>query len=379
MEIAFLFSNPGHHVQMMEPVIRRLRAQGHHARVISLAELRGFAAPISVADVRVDQAIPHWRKQPSWGSGGASAPSFKRRLARSAVGVALRARLWPWLRSVDTIVVPNDMAFPYDAIVHDALSEKKRVVVMQEGIRFPLPNEHTAYGTSGATICAWGEASAAYFRSIGALPGRIRVTGNPRFDALDAQHIKARREAMLQRYGLGGPPLLYLSNPIDDQGFCTNAQKMTLFTQFVEEAAPWLVRMGMPLCVRLHPREDLKAFKAAAASAPIPVTFVQDAPFWDTIAAAGGVIVLASTVGLEALWLDCPLGVLAPPGHAPPFAYVASGAATHVRMGSVTEDLQLMIEEAPRRAPLAKRLVDAHLAHRGTAAQHVVATILGDA
>ena len=58
--ISFVFTNPRHHVDMMAPVVRELAARGIAARMVSLAELRGFRTP--TLDVPAVRAIPAIRR-----------------------------------------------------------------------------------------------------------------------------------------------------------------------------------------------------------------------------------------------------------------------------------------------------------------------------
>jgi protein TonB len=43
--ISFVFSNPGHHAEIMLPVVRTLQARGQPCRVVSIAEFRGMTTP----------------------------------------------------------------------------------------------------------------------------------------------------------------------------------------------------------------------------------------------------------------------------------------------------------------------------------------------
>jgi len=383
--VAFVFSNPRHHLEMMAPVARELGRRGVACRMISLAELRGFETPARTeVGVELVRAIPaRIRKSPAAGSdfgadGGTAA------LARRAAQVvvwrgALGPRLRWLLRAADVVVVPNDAAFPYRQLAHAMRHRRLPFALLQEGIRFPLPGERTvgaAYGAGGAAaVCAWGEASAEHFREVGAAPATIHVTGNPRFDAVDPAAWAGRAEELLARLGLAGAPrpLLYLSNPIDDQGFCSTADKLALFERFLRGAAPALAAAGRAVVVKLHPREDVAAFRAVAARAPVPTHVVDDAPIFAVLAAGGAAVVLASTVGLEALVFGLSLGVLALPGHGHVFDYVSSGAALGLEEPTLAAGVARLLAE-PRPDGVAAYL-DRHLAHRGHAAATAAAAI----
>lgn len=389
--VTFVFSNPRHHLEMMVPVARCLGERAVPYRFVSLAELRGFPTPslaerLPGADVR--RAIPlHVRRDPSFGAGvGTGAGSsggpgaMLRRLARAAVWRAgLAPRLRHLLRGTSVVVVPNDAAYPYDELAAELRRRRVPFVLLQEGIRFPLPTEDAAgnaYGAGGAAaVCAWGEASAEHFRAIGVPAGTVRVTGTPRYDDVAPAAWRDRGRALAKELGLEREPLLYLSNTIDDQGFCTTAAKMALFEGFVREAAPVLAREGRALVVKLHPREDTAAFRRAAAGFPgVPIHVLPlEAPLFAVLAMGRAAVVLASTVGLEALAFGLPLAVLAIPGHGHVFEYVARGAAIGLVPGAIAGGLERLLAavDAPAAAAPAAPFLERHLAHRGRAAARI--------
>lgn len=386
--VSFVYSNPRHHAQMMEPVMAELVARGVPCRAVSLAELRGFAtAPLAVAGVDVRRAVPaRVRRDPSMGSsfgtGGGKGRSV-RRAAQLAVWAGWLAPRMAWLiRGSSVVVVPNDAAFPYRELAGLCRLGRVPLVLMQEGIRFPLPgvSQADAYGRGGAAIiCAWGEASAEYFRSQGAPAGAVHVTGNPRFDRFDADAWRGEGEALLAALGLSRPPLLYLSNPIDDQGFCSTAEKMALFQGFADQAAGLLEAEGRHLVVKLHPREDAAAFRRAAGEsrAAARITVLDDQPLFAALSCAGAAVVLASTVGLEALLFGLPLGVLEVPGAGFVFDYVQSGAARGLRPGpGLGAALGELLAAGAAPPGMSSLYLERHLAHRGSAARRIAERIV---
>jgi hypothetical protein len=379
--VRFVFSNPRHHLEMMAPVARLLAGRGHRCAMVSLAELRGFETP-AASDTPIARAIPaRVRKDPSMGAPGPGPTSWKRRAAQAAVWALLAPRLRWLLRDADAVVVPNDTAYPYDRLARALRRRGTPFVLLQEGIRFPLPREQAAgaaYGSGGArVICAWGEASAEHFRAVA--PGaNVCITGNPRFDAIDPAAFAAPARALLAKLGLDETrrPLLYLSNPIDDQGFCSPDEKLALFEAFLRGAAPALGDRAV--VVKLHPREDVAAYRAVAAKAPVTTHVVDDAPLFAVLAAGAAAVVLASTVGLEALVFGLPLGVLAIPGHGHVFDYVSSGAALPLDTGPTLAARVSELLRAPR-APQVAAYLERHLARRGSAAAAVAAAAAGGA
>lgn len=372
MKLGFLLTNPRHHAELMQPVAAELRRRGHQTALVSLAELRGFVTP--PGELRA--AIP-WRVRASpqagaeFGIDGAGAKGALRKLAQAAALAPLLPRLGWLLRGCAAVAVPNDAAYPYHELVRALAAWRKPVALLQEGIRFPLPNERASariYGASGvAAVCAWGEGAAEHFRGVAAPATAVHVTGNPRFDALDLATWRGRGQELMQRRHLGAGPLLYLSNPIDDQGFCTTAEKMKLFERFLERAAQELVRRGTPLVVKLHPREDVAAYRAAAAGAPLAVHVADDEPLFAWLAVARGAVVLASTVGLEALRFGVPLGVLPLPGHGHVFEYASHGAAVALAPETLESGLTELLDGGAARHAAGEALLARHLGQGGAA------------
>lgn len=374
MKLGFLLTNPRHHAELMRPVAGELRRRGHQTVLVSLAELRGFVTPPG----ELVAAIP-WRVRKSpqagadFGVDGAGAKGALRKLAQAVALAPLLPRLGLLLRGCAAIAVPNDAAYPYHELVRALAAWRKPVALLQEGIRFPLPNERASarvYGASGvAAVCAWGDGAAEHFRRVAAPATAVRVTGNPRFDALDVAAWRARGQELMQRLHLGDGPLLYLSNPIDDQGFCTTAEKMALFEQFLERSAPELVRRAVPLVVKLHPREDAAAYRAVAAGAPLTVHVAEDEPLFAWLAVARGAVVLASTVGLEALRFGVPLGVLPLPGHGHVFEYASRGAAVALTPAALGAGLGELFDGGPARRAAGEALLTRHLGAGDAAAR----------
>ncbi|MEZ4363761.1 MAG: hypothetical protein R3B48_26520 [Kofleriaceae bacterium] len=376
MRLAFLLTNPKHHAEMMQPVAAELRRRGHDTVIVSLAELRGFSTPAG----ELVAAVP-WqlRGSPqvgaSFGADGAGPKGALRKAAQRALLVPLLPRLAWLLRGADAVVVPNDAAYPYRELVEALRLWRKPVALLQEGIRFPLPAERgrgSVYGASGvAAVCAWGDGAAEHLRAVASRGTRVVVTGNPRLDDLDIPTWRARGHALMRQLHLGDGPFLYMSNPVDDQGFCSTADKLALFERFVELAAEELVRRAAPLVVKLHPREDVAAFQRLAARAPIPVHVDRGEPLFAWLAVARGAVVLASTVGLEALRFGVPLGVLPLPGHGHVFEYASRGAAVPLSLAHLERDVAQLFDDAATRAEAAAALVTRHLGASGGAAARI--------
>ncbi len=377
--VDFVISNDGHHRTMSWPVAARLaRDGGSTARVLSLCELRGLPTPAAASapsGVEVRQVVP-WRLRGSPSVGPAARPgppTAARRLARWLIWRLLLApRLSALLgRRPALAVLPNDAAFPYDRIARLLHVRRIPFLLLQEGIRFPLTGQtgEPVYGAGGAAaVAAWGEASAGYFRAAGVAPERIHLTGSPRFD----------RQASPSAGGTGNRTLLLATNPIDDQGLCTHDEKLALVGRFFDQLEPLFADPGFHLAVKLHSREDPRELRPLIAERMRDrVAIHTDTPLEELFQTAGAVVVLASTVGLEALLHGLPLAVLELPGHGFQYDYVDSGAATGLSWGApMAPQLASLFEPSEQRRADVEAYLQRQFATREGAAERVARLIL---
>jgi hypothetical protein len=345
-QIDFIISNPGHHAAMMKPVMARLVEQGgYRCRLLSLCEFRGLESPVEffkdLPAIEFTRIVPFHFRSPS--SGGKQSDGsrlrWRRVLARRiSWELLLKKQMRRFFKMQPALVVlPNDAAFPYDLIVEQLKSAGIPFLLRQEGIRFPLPGseEGDKYGLGGAAaVAAWGEGSAAYFRSRGVPANTIHATGSPRFDTLPEMDFSAEARRLKEKLGLDENTLLFLSNPIDDQGFCTTQGKLDLAGRFLGTILPLFDDSRFRLVIKLHPRESVSAFQAVVEEVMVgngrktdQVIVMGSGPLYPLFALSKAAIVLASTVGLEALMMDVPLGVLEIPGTGFVYDYVDQGAA----------------------------------------------------
>jgi hypothetical protein len=377
-DVAFVFTNPRHHLEMMAPVAEELTRRKVECALVSLAELRGFETP---KDSGARRAIPLQVRRRSAGPPRANAAdglSGQGRLAQKLVWkLGLGPRLRWMLRRSRVVVVPNDSVYPYVELVGAA---RARTVLMQEGIRFQPPASYTGprYGcaVSGA-VCAWGEGSKDFFLEGKVPEQRIVVTGAPRLDNLDVAAWRTRGRELLEALRLPAPPLAFLSNPIEIQGYGSRELKLDLFARFLAGAAPVLRAAGVPIVVKNHLHEDPDDYRRVAAASPIGdlVTVLDTGPVFAAIAAARAAVVLTSTVGLEALAFGLPLGVLEIPGHEFAFEYVQRGAAVPVRIASVAAGVEQLLARDDARARAGEAFVHRHLHDQGRARYNVADVI----
>ncbi len=379
--VAFVFTNPRHHLEMMVPVARELVRRGVSCELISLAEVRGIDSPPAPEGLVMRRALPvNFRRKVALGSGQTERPSWKRRLAQRAISLGLFARLWPILRRAAVVVVPNDAVFPYQELIQNLRRRGTPFVLMQEGIRFPLPNAYSgpAYARGGAAaVCAWGEGSAEHFVSEGVPAASIVVTGAPRFDGLDPDAWTAKGKALLDRLAMPAPIALIM-NPIEIQGFGTRDDKHALVKRFLDEIADLLEERQLTLVVKSHAHEDpvelARVFGETRAARWVRV--LPESPLFEVLAAARAAIILTSTVGLEALLFRLPLGMLEIPGHPFVFEYVQRDAAVGIRAGHARVTLAKLLDESVAREDAGAAFVKRHFHDRGRAAIHVADAII---
>ena len=379
--IDLYISNDRHHAAMLLPVAKALGSHpGLEVRVVSLCEFRGMTSPEArFRDAGADFVRILDRPRRIAGPSGRARTGLLGRALRAAGRriawrTSLARRVESCLQAAPRLaVLPNDAAFPYDRIAGLLRERGTPFVLVQEGIRFPLPNAEKgrSYGGGGAAaVAVWGEASAGYFRHAGVNESRLVLTGSPRFDSLDEADWPAEAGALRARLGLRGRCLLFLSNPIDDLGFCSTREKLDLIARFVAGVRGLLESGRTTLLVKLHGSESERTVGQALAPLGLGdrVRIVGGEPLYPLLAAADGAVVLASTVGLETLLLGVPLGVLEIPGSGWVHDYVAAGVGMALSTGGrVDEQVDELMSSWQQRSGAA---VQAYLAHHLAERRH---------
>jgi hypothetical protein len=281
----------------------------------------------------------------------------------------------------DLVVLANDAAFPYNHICQLFHWRRIPFLLVQEGIRFSIPAtlDTETYGQGGATaIAAWGETSRAYFRNQGVPDCKIHLTGTPRFDAIPKTDWQAEADLIKARWKLGEKTLLFLSNPIDDQGFCTTREKLELVQRFIMGIASLFEDPDFHLLIKLHTRESAEAFQALITDLPFAerIKIFRAEPLYPLFERSRAAIVLASTAGLEALLFGLPLGVLEIPRIRFVHDYVSSGAAQGLTWDvPLAEQVRTLLEVRPGGRESAAAYVADNLATRHNATARVVKLI----
>lgn len=354
-KIDAVISNDRHHPAMVLPVLERLGGSGHPTRVLSLCELRGMSSPetaIHRVGAELLRLFPAGvRRSPSLGrSRSGTRRAWRRAVARSLLWhTSIDGRLRRALREPpDVVILPNDAAFPYDRIARTLHRADVPFVLLQEGIRFVLPADEPGegYGTGGAdAVAAWGPSSVEFFRRQGVPAERIHVTGSPRFDIVAEEDWSRIGRQLAAHYDFSERVVLLVTNPIDDQGFCTADEKKALIRTFLKGIDSWLGRTGVTLAIKLHARESEAEYRTLVApmAHASRVRIIGHESLYGLFHAADAVLILASTVGLEALLFDMPLGVIHLPNVGFVNDFVSRGAALGIHLandlGEQLEDL----------------------------------------
>lgn len=279
---------------------------------------------------------------------GARAGSGRDRLAsraaRFAVWRALDVVVKDAFLGSDVVMMMNDHAYPYLDIARSLRRNGIPFVLAQEGVRFAMPQEDDTqfYGRGGAKLIAvWGESSAEHFASRGVPRSELRITGCPRFDELDLAEEQRSAKELEARMGLSGKTVLgYFSNLVDMQGYCSTKDRIGLFGRFLDAIRPLAEgswgptgtprggSSGLRVALRIHPAEDPDDFARVVGSRPWSRELVVDAndlPLFPLLVVCRAVVVLSSTIGLEASLVDRPVGVVEMPGFGYAHDYVRSG------------------------------------------------------
>lgn len=383
MNLTFVITNDKHHHEMMLPLAQQLAAR-HRIHCVSFCEFRGLDTPLAPwqAIGATISRVPPRNIRPKPGTAdalvafGESAGASRSRLHALIWRGLLRH--FAKLQSPDLVVVPNDAAYPSSYLCADLKRRRIPFVLVQEGIRFPWGTPvKVAYGSGGANaIACWGEGAVDFFTGQGVPTDTLHATGNPRYDAI-VQNDWAQESSQLKRSGvLPKRYLLFVSNPIDDQGFCSRAEKLAAFAEFCNRTLPIARAVGLTLAVKLHGRESEQEFMSVLKPGDTDVRFLREGAIHAVLRGAEAVVVWASTAGLEAILHDRPLGVLEVPRRGFIFDYVERGAALGLTLGpALPEQLRQLLQCARERREKAKRYLDWHLACRGYSAVRIAELI----
>jgi hypothetical protein len=177
-----------------------------------------------------------------------------------------------------------------------------------------LPMGWWGYAPSLATrVLAWGPESARRLASFGVEPGRIAVTGSPRFDALEAElaGLRGRRDEIRASFGLSrGDAVTALFEGFRTLPAAVAERVLGAVSRLLSE------RAEARLLIKVHPAEDPAAVAASlppalsGAGGRVRVLSGEPAP---VLAAADLVLSVTSTVAVEAAAAGVPVASFLPP------------------------------------------------------------------
>jgi len=370
---------------MFRPIVRALTAMGgYRCRMISFAEFRGMRSPpADLGAAGICRLLP-MRVRPSSSIGPRSRRAWARLARIHGRELAWRILLGPRLRAqlagADLVVVPNDAAYPYDRICAFLRARGTPFILVQEGIRYPRPgSSDPGHGKGGAlAIAAWGASSAEFFRRQGLPEECIHLTGNPRFDGIRRADWEEEAHRLASHLELGEVNLLFLSNPIEQHGLCTQNQKLDLIGRFLHELAPFLADPLFRVILRPHAAESKKEFERLVRRHPFAsrIRVVREGALYAWFLLARAAVVFATSAGLEALLFGLTLGVLEIPGRGFAHDYVQRGGAYGLSWGRpMAEQVGAMLIPTAEYRRAAERYIDQALAIRDGAGLRIARLI----
>lgn len=375
MHVDFVITNPNHHVQIVDSVAAELLTRGVSCRVLSLCEIRGWASPTSPlpSGAPLVRLIPRLRRSaPSaaGGEGDASRGWLQHLVWQLLIAPSLRRAMRA--RRPDVVAVCNDISFPGARVVEWYRRAGVARVLIPEGIRFVASVSAPSVNRLDA-IAAWGPSSVEYFIGEGFRPGQLRVTGSPRHDIVQRELEELRRTTPRRKRTVA-----LVTNPVDGGRLrtCTTEEKLGVVDRFIRAAVA--ADDGCRVVVRTHPGEDADGYRSVLAEfvASGNVQLNPPGELFTLLAASPAVVVLGSTVGVEALLAGAALFVLPIPGHGYLHDFVQEGGAVGLSDPMTAEEAATLLA-ASGDGGEASRYLDRQLANRGEAAA-AVADVLCD-
>ncbi|NNJ55531.1 MAG: hypothetical protein HKP14_05345 [Bacteroidia bacterium] len=259
MKVDIIITNPNHHVLITLPVARQLQKQRIEVNYISLCEVRKFRTPEKLFN---DIPVPYKKfniKVPKGKSNGSKETKWYSLLVSFLMRqtfwfTVLRPKLRRWLKGTTHAILLNDTAYPGNFIVSYLKNKKVKTILMQEGIRFPLPVEAVNnYGSSGVDyLVTWGVKSKEYFDTIVHPRTQVVALGSPGFDkSLYLQQSLDSVPDKIEKVAIFG-------NPIDDQKFVTHDEKNAIYVDLARTICDYAKSKNRKLEVvfKNHPRES---------------------------------------------------------------------------------------------------------------------------
>jgi hypothetical protein len=221
------------------------------------------------------------------------------------------------------------------AFVRSARSHGMTVTVLQHGV---IAGASSYRQTEGDRIAAWGTPDATWFRAHLDRPVRVEATGNPRYDALVRTQKSLRTTDQLETRGRP-VHVVFASQPfVQDRPRRSPWDRDAALHIAIEGTAQV---HGVELIVKWHPAEAGESLPQELAHGTVRVA--RSGNTMRLVRDATAVLVISSTIALEAMLLRRSVIFLGPPDPESPFHPPEDGGGIRVRsaeeLTSVLTDL----------------------------------------
>ena len=259
------------------------------------------------------------------------------------------------------------------AVVRFAGAQDIRVTVLQHGV---IAGPFGYRETEGDRVAAWGPADAEWFSDALGPSVRVEATGCPRYDSI----LMARTASSPSDRGAprSPPVVLFASQPFvqDDTG--RSPWDRDVILQMVLESARRLPEAR--LIVKWHPSETSEPL--ADRQLDTEAREHHRARTFDLLEDADVVLVISSTVALEAMLLDRPVVFLGPPVVESPFHPPEDGAGARAQdVGSLVSVIRGILRDPEARSRILEGqrayLTRTYAALDGKAADRIVRFLRG--
>ena len=221
------------------------------------------------------------------------------------------------------------------AFVRQARSRRMTVTVLQHGV---VAGAFSYQATEGDRIAAWGPADAIWFRAHLDRSVGVEATGNPKYDML----VRSRKTPeTTPRHATSRPPwkIILASQPfVQDRPSRSPWSRAATLGMAMEGT---LQVPGAQLIIKWHPAEAGEVLSEELPRGRVRVARGGNAI--PLIREAAAVLVISSTIALEAMLVGRPVVFLGPPDRDSPFHPPEDGGGIRVRtadeLASVLRDL----------------------------------------
>lgn len=342
----FIITNPNHHWENSKPLMVELNNRGFDVRLVSFCEMRRLPNPSLECKKLGFTYYSPFPKIPGTtpASGSTTLGAVNSPNRRFLYNFLFYTYLMPFFSAIvrkgDMVFHYNDVAFPGYILVPWFKNQGVFQGMLQEGIRFPLPNATAdiVYGSKGVDILfCWGKEAKVHFEKIVASNTKVVISGSPRYQAIKNNFTNPQKTVL---------KIGFFTNPIDDQGYCSYAQKFEFFEQVIQKIAPVLQKEQITLLLKTHVREKIEPYCEILEKYQVAFE-VGNKDIFNLIAEVKGGIIFASSVGLEMLYLGKNIAQVQLPGFGYVFDYVENQVALPIAKETAGIDIvQYLLRES---------------------------------